>query len=129
MFAADMQEAQNKRVSIEDFDADVVEQFIRFVHTDNIDTSLQVSARELLMIADKYDVCGLKTLAQKLLVISLNVETVCATFELATLVAGADSLLVACSEFICNHREAVKSKGGWKNLGESAQAQLLRVVF
>ena len=129
MFAADMQEAKSKRVSIEDFDADVVEQFIRYVHTDSIDEPLKVSARELLMIADKYDVRGLRNLAQKELVKSISVKTVCATFEFAMLIADAEALQIACSEFICDNREDVKSKGGWQKLSESAQAKLLQIVF
>ena len=107
-----MQEVQSKRVSIADFDADVVKQFLHYVYTDSIDSSLDVSACELLLIADKYDVRGLINLAQKRLIKSLSVETVCATFELATLIVSAEALRAACSDYICNNRKAVKPKGG-----------------
>ena len=52
MFAADMQEAKQKRVSIEDFDANVVEQFIHYTHTGYIKEVFTVSMRDLLIIAD-----------------------------------------------------------------------------
>ena len=48
MFAAGMAEAKSKHISIEDFDVDVVSQLVRYIHTDSIDESLKVSARELL---------------------------------------------------------------------------------
>ena len=110
MFAAEMTEAASKRVSIEDFDAEVVEQFISYVHTDSIDTSLKVPALELLMIADKYDVRGLKNLAQKQLIKSLSLETVCATFELVTMINSIEALQAACNKLICNNRDAIDPK-------------------
>ena len=129
MFAADMEEAKSKRVSIEDFDADVVEQFVRFIYIDSIDESLEVSARELLKIANKYDVRGLKDLAQMQLVTSLSVEMVCRMFEFAPMIADAEVLRIACSEFICDNRDAVELKGGWQKLSDSAKIQLLDIVF
>ena len=129
MFAADMEEAKSKCVSVEDFDDNVVEQFVCYIHTDTVDESLEVSARELLMIADKYDVSGLKNLAQKRLIKSLSIETVCAAFELVTLISNAEALRAACSKFIRNIRYAIKSKGGWQKLSKSTQDQLLGVLF
>ena len=129
MFAADMAEAKSKRISIEDFDADVVSQLVRYVHTDRIDESLEVSARELLLIADKYDVRGLKIIAQNLLLKSLTIETVCDTFEFAALIADAEALRLACFDFIRKHRSDVKSRGNWQNLNNEAKAQLFDVFF
>ena len=129
MFAADMEEAKSRRISIEDFDATVVEQFIRYIHTDDIIMTLKVSLRELFLIADKYDVCGLKDLVQKQLIESLSAETVCGMFVFATSIANAAALQAACSAYIRKNRNAVKVKGGWQNLSESVKAELLHVVF
>ena len=124
-----MEEAKSKRVSIEDFDADVVEQFVLYIHTDTIDESLEVSARELLMIADKYDNSGLKNFAQKQLIENFSVETICDTFEFAIMISNAEALRIACSDFIRNNRDAIKSKDDWQKLSESAQAQLFRYIY
>ena len=129
MFVADMAEAKSKRISIEDFDADVVSQLVRYIHTDSIDETLEVTARELLLIADKYDVRGLKDIAQNLLSKSLTVETVCDTFEFATLIADAKALREVCVGFIRANRLVVKSRGNWQNLNNEAKAQLLDVFF
>ena len=45
MFAVNMKEAESKRVSIEDFDANVVDQFVRYIHTDSIDVARCLRAR------------------------------------------------------------------------------------
>ena len=127
MFAADKEEAKSKRVPIEDNDADVVEQFICFIHTGVI--SSDVCARELLLIADKYDVRGLKDLAQKQLIESLSVETVCGMFEFAMSTANAEVLQAACSEYIRINQNAVKLKGGWQKLSDSAKTQLLNALL
>ena len=102
----------NAQIYVQMFDADVVEQFVRFVHTSGIIMSSKVSARELLIIADKYDVDGLKMLAQRQLIENFNVETICDTFEVATMIADAEALRAACLMFICNNREAVKWRDG-----------------
>ena len=124
-----MEETKNKRVVIKDFGADIVEQFLRFIHTEKLDDASDASARELLLIADKYDVRGLKTLAQELLVTSLSVATVCGTLKLALLVADTNDLQTACRVFIRDNRAAVGECGSWEALDENAKNQLLRYLF
>ena len=51
------------------------------------------------MIADKYDVRGLKNIAQKRLIKGLSFETVCDTFEFAAMIDNAEALQAACSDF------------------------------
>ena len=129
MFAADMKETINKRVVIEDFGADIVEQFVRYIHTDKLDEDSEASARDLLLIADKYDVCGLKTLAQNLLAKTLSAATVCGTLELASLVADAKDLQTACCDFISNNRAAVGANADWEAINENAKNHLLRFLI
>ena len=129
MFVADMAEAKSKRISIEDFDVDVVSQLVRYIHTDSIDESLEVTVRELLLIADKYDVRGLKDIAQTLLSKSLTIETVCDTFEFAMLIADAKALREVCVGFIRANRLVVKSRGNWQNLNSEAKIQLFDAFF
>ena len=129
MFAAGMEETKNKRVVIEDFGANIVEKFIRYIHIDKLDEASNASARELLLIADKYDVCGLKTLAQDLLAKMLSAATVCNTLEFASLVADAKDLQMACCDFISNNHIAVGVYGNWEALGENAKNRLLRSFF
>ena len=129
MFAAGMNETKNKSVIIEDFGADIVEQFVRYIHTDKLDEASEASARDLLLIADKYNVRGLKTLAQDLLITSLSAATVCGTLEFALLVADAKDLQEACCNFIKNNRAAIGAYGNWEALDENAKNHILRSLF
>ena len=133
MFAVDMQEANSKRVSIEDFDADVVadvvEQLIRYIHTGSINESLEVSARELLKIADKYDVAGLKLLAQKQMSNGINDETVGDTLEVAVMIADAEALRKKCCQYIEKNTKALKSKGSILQLNDSAKVEFFNFIF
>ena len=129
MFTADMEEAKSKRVSIEDFDADVVEQFVRFIHTDSIILTLKTSWRDLFLIADKYDVCGLKDLAQKQLIECLSVETVCEMFEFATSIANAEALQAACSEYIRKIKTPFNQKAVGKILAKTPKLNFFILFF
>ena len=128
MFAIGMQEAKQKRVSIEDFDADVVEQFIHYTHTGLIDEASAVSMRDLLKIADKYDVPGLKIFAQEQLAAQNNIGNVCDTLELAMLIADTEKLRNACAEFIQTNETALKSTGKLAKLSENAKLQLFQFM-
>ena len=124
-----MTEARNNRIEIADFDSNVIVQLVRYIHTSKIDESLKTSARDLLLIADKYDVCGLEILAQSRLASTIDIETVCATLNIATLIADTEDLHVACCKFISANQAAVKSRDSWQTLSNSAQLYLFSVVF
>ena len=100
-------EAQTNRVTIKDFDGSVVKQLVDFIQTTKLDESLQTSARDLLLIADKYDVHGLKILAQDRLMYSLSIENVCATLQLALYVPETKKLRTACIHFIASNHQAI----------------------
>ena len=105
-----MIEARNDRIEIADFDSKVIEQLVHYIQTGKIDESLETSARDLLLIADKYDVRGLKVFAKGQLANSINAETVCATLNLATLIADTEDLRVACYKFISANQTAMRKK-------------------
>ena len=124
-----MAEAHNNRIEIADFDSKVIEQLVRYIQTCKINESLETSARDLLLIADKYDVRGLKVLAKGQLANSINAETVCATLNLATLIADTEDLRVACYKFISVNQTAIKTHESWQTLSESSIAYLFSAVF
>ena len=129
MFLTDMAEERNDRIAIDDFDSNVIEQLVRYIQTSTIDESLEASDCDLLLIADKYDVCGLKILAQSRLTSAINIETVCAALNAATLVADTHELLAACYRFICTNQTAVKTHESWQTLSESSKAFLFTIIF
>ena len=124
-----MIEAKTNRITIDDFDGEVVEQLVRYIQTGEIDDSLSTSPRELLLIADKYDVGGLKLLAQSKLIEEICIENVCATLDLALLIADTDNLCADCCNFIVENRKAVQNRVDWQTLSDSAKVRVLNVVF
>ena len=129
MFAADTQEAKQNRISTEDFDADAVEQLIRYIHTGSINESLGVSARNLLEIALEFQVAGLKTLAKEQLAAENTVETVCETLEFAMLSDDSENLREECFKFIQANMNEVQAAGKLYTLGEAAKAKLFDYIF
>ena len=59
---------------IDEFDGKVVEQLIRYIQAGMIDESLETPAGDLLLIADKYDVRGLKLIAEEQLEANRSVK-------------------------------------------------------
>ena len=120
-----MTEARNNRIEIDDFDSNVIAQLVRYLQTSKIDESLEASAHDLLLIADKYDVRGLKVVAQSQAASEINVETVCATLNVATEIADTEDLRAACYDFMSANRAAVKAHESWKTLSDNAKEYLL----
>ena len=129
MFSTDIVEARDNRIEIADFASNVIEQLVRYIQTSTIDESLEASACDLLLIADKYDVHGLKILAQSQLASNISIETVCATLNVATFVADTQDLCAACYKFICTNQTAVKTHESWQTLSESSKAYLFTAVY
>ena len=124
-----MIEAHNDRIEIADFDINVIEQLVCYLQTCKIDESSEATAYDLLLIADKYDVRGLKLLAQSQLASAIHIETVCATLNVATLVADAKDLRAACYNFISANKSEVKTHESWQTLSENSRAFLFTIIF
>ena len=125
MLATDMTEARTNRIQVDDFDGQVVKQLVRYIHTGAIDDSLATSDLDLLFIAEKYDVEGLKFLALVRLQKSLSIDTVCDLFAFALDITDAVELRDECVEFILHNRKAVREHQSWQSLSESAKDFLI----
>ena len=101
------------RLTIDDFDGEVVEQLFCYIQTGEIDDSLSTSPCELLLIADIYDIDGLKLLAQSKLKEELCIENVCATLTSALLIADTDNLCADCCKFIVENLKAIQNRVDW----------------
>ncbi|ODN05562.1 Speckle-type POZ protein [Orchesella cincta] len=72
MFTVDMKEKENNVVHISDFDEDVVKGMLEYLYTGQTDF-ISTLAPELLQIADKYDLAGLKQDCEYAMVNRLNI--------------------------------------------------------
>ena len=127
MLATDMIEARNNRITIDDFDAAVVEQMIVFIETSTVFFTSDAPLIDLLLIADKYDITGLLSLVAVELIEGLSVETVCETYAYALLIYGVDNLQAACARFFSSHRDAICSHSSWRALSFDSCLSILNL--
>ena len=74
MFQSNMKEKETKKVSIDDFKAEVVSEMLNFIYTGNVSTKdIGKIATELLAAADKYQLDLLKKLCEERLCSTLKV--------------------------------------------------------
>jgi hypothetical protein len=84
MFANNMLEASNNAVEIPDFDEKVVKAMIEYIYSGEV-KSLPGNAPDLLQIAEKYDLPGLKEECELSIANNLSVETACEVLILANM--------------------------------------------
>lgn len=75
MFAHEFTEVETASVEINDMSPDALRELLRFLYTDKVENA-NVYAKELLMAANKYDIPGLKLLAEEALCENINYETI-----------------------------------------------------
>ncbi|XP_065357150.1 speckle-type POZ protein-like [Calliphora vicina] len=73
MFEHKMKENEDNCVNIEDFDSDVCEEMLRYIYTGKV-PKLDEMWDELLAVADKYNLNGLKTICEQKLTSDLSME-------------------------------------------------------
>ena len=101
MFKSKMSESINKEVKIDDVEPDVLKEMLRFMYSAKVDESF-TKFRELLVVADKYQVVELVELCGTKIVESLNKDNVLDVGAFAEF-HNADKLMKACVEFILNN--------------------------
>jgi len=79
-----MVEAEMNTVEIGDFEEDVVEGMLEYMYTAQVET-LQTKAPELLQIAEKYDLPGLKEESEHVIAENLTVENAAEVLVMAHL--------------------------------------------
>ena len=116
MFRTDMREKQNKEVEIEDIDADVFSNFLRFIYTGSC--QVEDKTTELLACADKYGLEDLKTMCGQYLEQNLHLENAVDTLILAD-TYSAEGLKAASVKFITGNITHIKVTNKWKSLLDS----------
>lgn len=108
MFRLDMKEKRQSTVSINDIDCDVFGEFLRFVYAGKVE-QIGKYANQLLKVADKYNVEGLKALCERNLSKNLNSDNVLEYLNLADF-HGANSLKRESISFIASHGDEIIKK-------------------
>ena len=113
MFSTDMKEKLNKEVVIEDVDADVFSNFLRFIYTGSC--QVENKTTELLACADKYGLKDLKTMCGQHLERNLSSENAVESLILADTHSAA-GLKAASVKFISSNRTVINQSSEWESL-------------
>ena len=116
MLESDMKEKNEAVVEIADIAPAVMEDFLAYLYTGS-PPNIKNFAKELLLVADKYDIMRLRLLCENELKMGLTVETVTSVLLLADKLQqeSGSSLLEACINFIKQHSAAVRQSEEWAN--------------
>ncbi|GBN93971.1 TD and POZ domain-containing protein 4, partial [Araneus ventricosus] len=131
MFSNDMKEKINGCVNIEDFNDNTVLRMLRYVYSAEVEELVWVSAIDLYVAADKYQILSLKDVCSSHLKNSLCVNNACAALVLADLHQDED-LKGFVQDFILRHGEDVINSEQWDQLMETSvklAAETLRLKY
>ena len=117
MFEHDMEEKCDGKVKICDFDADIIEEMLRFIYTGKT-FNFDKMAEGLLRAADKYDLNRLKTLCEEELGTNLSIENASRLLIVADL-CNANQLKNQAIDFINQNSAVVKETAGFKTMFKS----------
>ncbi|XP_073841535.1 speckle-type POZ protein-like [Musca autumnalis] len=113
MFRNDSQESKTNLIRIDDMDAEVIEEMLKFMYTcGNIPEKM---AAELFIAANKYSLLDLQTLCEDILIETMEVATVADILLLADRHAN-ERLKTTAVQFIVNNIKTVKSTECLKKL-------------
>ncbi|XP_073838071.1 TD and POZ domain-containing protein 4-like [Musca autumnalis] len=113
MFRNNFEESKTNRIQIDDMDAEVIEEMLKFLYT-----SGDISERwveELFIAANKYSLLDLQTMCESSLINTMEIATVADILLLADRHTNG-RLKTEAVEFIANNIETVTETEGWKKL-------------
>lgn len=123
MLQSDLRKAKKDRIVIEDFDTDTVKHMVAYIHTGTVDADLNYEANiQLLMIADKYDVSGLKKFASESLISQIDSNSICDILNHIVPVQNLDDLRHACGMYVSQNLAAIRQHDSCKMLSDVAKA-------
>ena len=123
MFASGMAEALTNEVRIQDFDAAVVKEFLRFLYTDQCEVDKH--AEQLLAMACKYQVPGLKYFCENHLCAMIDSTSVLSLLSFAHLYDAA-YLKTGVLRYITRHaKEVVVVEGFMENISPDLMKEVV----
>lgn len=114
MLMHNMKEKHENVVEIEDIDDKVFEEALQFMYTGKVD-EIKKFANDLLVLADKYDIVGLKAMCERTLCKSLNSKNALECLNLADL-HGAKKLRAESINFVVSNAKQIAQESGFELL-------------
>lgn len=127
MFENEMKEKQEKQVNIEDINANVFKEVLRYIYTNTVN-DLNTHAENLFKAADKYNLSKLTIICVDELTRSLNIENAARILTLANK-HNARILKERTLNFIKSHIQLIFKTERYNALCRSPQAYLLSEIL
>ena len=112
MFSSDMEESRTNRVTIKTLEPDIVKKMIHYIYTDTVE-GLEDDAEDLLPAADMYDLPGLKTMCEDVMIEKMDLDTAQDLLLKADMYKAA-KLKEKAMEYIVECRKEFISQEDWK---------------
>ena len=119
MLESDMKEQRTNVIEISDVDQAVISDMLAYIYTGSV-PNLDTLARELLNVANKYELSGLFTMCERELKSKISLENVIELLQLADLL-DSSYLKKTCLNYISLNSGAVRSSEEWKQLKENSE--------
>lgn len=127
MFETEMKEKRENHVEIEDIEANIFQEFLRYIYTNTIN-NLNTYAEKLYKAADKYDLSNLKLICIDELSKSLNVENAIDILSFAD--ENNETILKEKTmDFIKKQMKIIFKTEGYKALCQSPKAYLIDEIL
>lgn len=117
MFTIDMKEKRSETVEISDLTPEVLSDFLNYIYTGSC-PNIKSLAKELLNVANKYELPRLMAMCERELEFILEPDNVFEYYALAVM-HQANHLKASCMWIIKQHPEAVFQSQGWKSYTET----------
>ena len=116
MLESDMKEQRTNVIEISDVDQAVISDMLAYIYTGSA-PNLDTLVRELLNVANKYELPGLLTMCKRELKLKINAENVIELLQLADLL-DSSYLKKACLNYISLNSGAIRNSKEWKQLNK-----------
>lgn len=129
LLQTDIREHKENRIVIEDFDADTIKHMVSYIHSGNIEAELDADSNiNLLMVADKYNVVGLKKFASERLIKQIDDTSIFKIFNQAVLFSDLNKLQLACFDYLAHNFSALKQHVSFQTLSKKALIFIIRTM-
>ena len=127
MLESDMKEQRTNVIEISDVDQAVISDMLAYIYTGSA-PNLDTLVRELLNVANKYELSGLFTMCERELKLKISLNNVIELLQLADML-NSSYLKKACLNYISLNSGAVRSSEEWKQLKENSEEHVSLLIM
>lgn len=120
------EESQNSRVKFDDIDVEVMNEVLMYMYSGK-SPNLKEMAPDLLPVADRFALTGLKDMAEQVMRTCFSIDNVCRILLLADM-HGARDLKQDAMSFLAQNSTAVIQTDGWRQMIISSPSLVTEVV-